>query len=43
MPESFKQLKIKGIKVVDYVADATKFVADKGVNIVPLLSGSGKD
>lgn len=41
MPESFKQLKIKGIKVVDYVADATKFVADKGVNIVPLLSGSG--
>ncbi len=41
MPESFKQLKIKGIKVVDYVADATKFVADKGINIVPLLSGSG--
>jgi polysaccharide biosynthesis protein PslH len=41
MPEAFKQLKIKGIHVIDYVADATEFVADKGVNIVPLLSGSG--
>ena len=41
MPLSFRQLKIEGIHVVDYVEDATDFVADKGINIVPLLSGSG--
>jgi glycosyltransferase involved in cell wall biosynthesis len=41
MPSSFKQLKLDGIHVVDYVADATEFVSDKGINIVPLLSGSG--
>lgn len=41
MPSSFKQLNIKGIHVVDFVDDATEFVANKGINIVPLLSGSG--
>jgi glycosyltransferase involved in cell wall biosynthesis len=41
MPEVFKKLNISGVRVESYVEDATAYIADKGINIVPLKSGSG--
>lgn len=41
MPEKFKMLQIPGVTVVPFVEDATVYLEDKGINIVPLKSGSG--
>jgi len=41
MPERLMQAKIENVTVVGEVDDARQFVADKQINVVPLLSGSG--
>jgi glycosyltransferase involved in cell wall biosynthesis len=41
MPEQWAKAIIDGVTVVGEVPDAAKFIADKQINIVPLLSGSG--
>ena len=41
MPDVFKKINIPGVQVESYVEDATAYIADKGINIVPLKSGSG--
>lgn len=41
MPERWMQAHIDGVTVVGEVPDAQAFIADKQINIVPLLSGSG--
>lgn len=41
MPESFRSLRIQGVEIISYVPDAPEFIEDKGINIVPLRSGSG--
>ncbi|MBR1784073.1 MAG: glycosyltransferase [Bacteroidales bacterium] len=41
MPDSLMNAKIDGVTVVGEVPDATRFIASKQINVVPLLSGSG--
>ena len=41
MPQCWLDADIEGVTVVGEVPDAMQFIADKQVNIVPLLSGSG--
>ncbi len=41
MPDWLTNLKIKNVEVVGEVDDATEFINEKGIMIVPLLSGSG--
>lgn len=41
MPDKIKNLKIKGVKMVGEVENATYFVSQHDVCIVPILSGSG--
>ena len=41
MPQQWIDAKIDGVTVVGEVPDAAQFIADKQINIVPLLSGSG--
>ena len=41
MPQRWLDAKIEGVTVVGEVPDAMQFIADKQVNVVPLLSGSG--
>ena len=41
MPERWMKANIDGVTVVGEVADAAQFIADKQINVVPLLSGSG--
>jgi glycosyltransferase involved in cell wall biosynthesis len=41
MPGWLINLKINNVEVVGEVDDATKFINEKGIMIVPLLSGSG--
>ena len=41
MPEHLKRMQIEGVTIVGEVPDAQQFVADKQINVVPLLSGSG--
>ena len=41
MPERWMKAKIEGVSVVGEVDNAMQFIADKQINIVPLLSGSG--
>lgn len=41
MPDSIKRKKQQGLEVDDFIADAIKYMDDKTVMVVPLLSGSG--
>ncbi len=41
MPHSLMHTKIEGVEVVGEVKDANRFINDKQINVVPLLSGSG--
>ena len=41
MPQRWLDTAIDGVTVVGEVPDAMRFIADKQINIVPLLSGSG--
>ena len=41
MPQRLLNSRIDGVSVVGEVDDAMLFMADKSVNVVPLLSGSG--
>ena len=41
MPKRLMQAQIDGVTVVGEVDDATQFIANKQINVVPLLSGSG--
>ena len=41
MPEALMQRQIDGVSIVGEVPDAQQFIADKQINVVPLLSGSG--
>ncbi len=41
MPEHFLQMKVDGVEFIREVSDAPMFISDKGVNVVPLRSGSG--
>jgi glycosyltransferase involved in cell wall biosynthesis len=41
MPAEFLDLTTPGVHIVGKVEDAAVFVTDKGINLVPLLSGSG--
>ena len=41
MPERLMRAQIDGVTVVGEVDDATQFIANKQINVVPLLSGSG--
>lgn len=41
MPERWLKTQIEGVTIVGEVPDAHRFIADKQVNVVPLLSGSG--
>ena len=41
MPEQWTKATIDGVAVVGEVPDAAQFIADKQINVVPLLSGSG--
>lgn len=41
MPETLMQRAIEGVTIVGEVSDARQFIADKQINVVPLLSGSG--
>ena len=41
MPEALMQRVIEGVTIVGEVPDARQFIADKQINVVPLLSGSG--
>ncbi|MBP5341193.1 MAG: glycosyltransferase [Bacteroidales bacterium] len=41
MPERWMQASLEGVTVVGEVPDARAFIADKQINVVPLLSGSG--
>lgn len=41
MPQRWLDTPIDGVTVVGEVPDAMQFIADKQINIVPLLSGSG--
>lgn len=41
MPSKFRNLQIPGVSVELSVSDAPAYVEDKGINIVPLKSGSG--
>lgn len=41
MPEQWTKATIDGVTVVGEVPDAAQFIADKQINVVPLLSGSG--
>ena len=41
MPERWRKARIDGVTVVGEVPDATAFIADKQINVVPLRSGSG--
>ncbi len=41
MPETLLKAEIEGVTVVGEVPDAREFIADKQINVVPLLSGSG--
>ena len=41
MPQSLMNLQMEGITVVGEVADASRFIGSKQINVVPLLSGSG--
>lgn len=41
MPERFKLLNIKGVKVVGEVDNADAYMQENGLLIIPLLSGSG--
>jgi glycosyltransferase involved in cell wall biosynthesis len=41
MPDSVKNIRENGVFMLGEVDSATEFIADKGVCIVPLLSGSG--
>ena len=41
MPARWCQAHIDGVTIVGEVPDAGRFIADKQINIVPLLSGSG--
>jgi len=41
MPDKIKQIKIDGVNIIGEVEDATSFVKQHDIAIVPLLSGSG--
>ena len=41
MPKCWLDANIDGVTVVGEVPDAMEFIADKDINVVPLLSGSG--
>lgn len=41
MPPHLMEEKIEGVTIVGEVDDAARFIADKQINVVPLLSGSG--
>ena len=41
MPVHIKQLKLKNVVVEDVISNARKYMSDKTVMVVPLLSGSG--
>jgi len=41
MPDWLTTLKMNNVEVIGEVDDATEFINDKGIMIVPLLSGSG--
>ncbi len=41
MPEWLKNIQSKGVKVLGEVDSAERFISEKGIMIVPLLSGSG--
>ena len=41
MPQQLMEAHIDGVTVVGEVADADEFIADKQINVVPLLFGSG--
>ncbi len=41
MPQQWLDADIAGVTVVGEVPDAMQFIADKQINVVPLLSGSG--
>ena len=41
MPASFKKYEMNGVVCAGEVADATEFIADKKILVVPLQAGSG--
>jgi glycosyltransferase involved in cell wall biosynthesis len=41
MPDFMKQMKYENVIMVGEVKDGAKFVSDKAITVVPLLSGSG--
>lgn len=41
MPERMKNLKLEDVMMLGEVESATDFISDKGICVVPLLSGSG--